>query len=260
MTTGSNQVESDLRGGVLWVTLNRPHVMNALTPGMLRAIDAAMEQAESDSAVRCVVITGRGNEFCAGADLSEVPSGSEELGRFLKKAGQTMQGIERLSKPVIACINGVALAGGLELALCADIIVAARSAELGDGHIKYGLLPGAGGSTRLARAVGAGRARYLMYTGFRLSAEHLESWGLVQQVVDDGELLQATNTLANVISRHSPLVLSQLKQLISRSVDSSLEQSLELEVAANQIIATSEDLKEGLAAFAEKRKPVFRGV
>ncbi len=240
MTTGSNQVESDLRGGVLWVTLNRPHVMNALTPGMLRAIDAAMEQAESDSAVRCVVITGRGNEFCAGADLSEVPSGSEELGRFLKKAGQTMQGIERLSKPVIACINGVALAGGLELALCADIIVAARSA--------------------LARAVGAGRARYLMYTGFRLSAEHLESWGLVQQVVDDGELLQATNTLANVISRHSPLVLSQLKQLISRSVDSSLEQSLELEVAANQIIATSEDLKEGLAAFAEKRTPVFRGV
>jgi enoyl-CoA hydratase len=260
MTTGSNEVESELRGGVLWVTLNRPQVMNALTLAMLRAIDAVMEWAESDSAVRCVVITGRGNAFCAGADLSDVPSGSEELGSFLKKAGQTMQRIERLSKPVIACINGIALAGGLELALCADIIVAARSAELGDGHIKYGLLPGAGGSTRLARAVGAGRARYLMYTGFRLSAERLESWGLVQQVVNDGELLQATDTLANVIARHSPLVLSHLKQLISQSADSSLEQSLQLETAANQTIATSEDLKEGLAAFAEKRKPVFRGV
>jgi enoyl-CoA hydratase len=260
MTTDSNPVECDLRGGVLWVTLNRPHVMNALTLGMLRSIDAAMERAKSDAGVRCVVITGQGNTFCAGADLSDVPSGFQELGSFLRKAGQTMQRIERLSKPVIACVNGLALAGGLELALCADIIVAARSAELGDGHIRYGLLPGAGGSARLARAVGAGRARYLMFTGFRLSAERLESWGLVQQVVNDGELLEATTSLANVIARHSPLVLSHLKELICQSADSTLERSLELETAANQIIATSEDLKEGLAAFAEKRKPIFRGV
>jgi enoyl-CoA hydratase/carnithine racemase len=226
---------------------------------VLAAIDAAVLLAQSDQAVRCLVITGQGNAFCAGADLSAVPTGREGLGAFLRKAGETMTGVERLSKPVIACVNGIALAGGLELALCADIVVAARSAEMGDGHIKYGLLPGAGGSARLTRAVGAARARYLMYTGFQLGAERLESWGLVQQVIEDSALIDKTAALARKIAGHSPLALSQLKRLVTQACDLSLEESLGLELAASEAHAESADMREGLAAFAERRKPVFRG-
>jgi enoyl-CoA hydratase len=259
MSNHSKEVFSDLRDGVLWVTLNRPEVMNALSPTVLAGIDAAVLRAESDHAVRCMVITGQGNAFCAGADLSTVPSGREGLGVFLRSAGQTMTGVERLSKPVIACVNGIALAGGLELVLCADIVIAARSTEMGDGHIKYGLLPGAGGCARLTRAVGAARARFLMYTGFRLGAERLESWGLVQQVVDDSALIDETAALARTIAGHSPLALSQLKRLVMQAGDVSLAESLGLELAANEAHAGSADMREGLAAFAEKRKPIFHG-
>jgi enoyl-CoA hydratase len=259
MTNQSNEVLVDLRDSVLWVTLNRPEVMNALSPTVLAAIDAAVLLAQLNQSVRCLVITGQGNAFCVGADLSTVPTGREGLSAFLRKAGETMMGVDRLSKPVIACVNGIALAGGLELALCADIVVAARSAEMGDGHIKYGLLPGAGGSARLTRAIGAGRARYLMYTGFRLGAERLESWGLVQHVVEDAALIDETAALARTIAGHSPLALGQLKRLVTQAGDLSLEASLALELAANEAHAGSADMKEGLAAFAEKRMPVFRG-
>lgn len=259
MADHSNEVLLDIRDSVLWVTLNRPEVMNALSPTVLEAIDAAVLLAESDRTVRCLVMTGQGVAFCAGADVSAVPIGREELGAFLHKAGETMTRVERLSKPVIACVNGLALAGGLELALCADIVVAGRSAEMGDGHIKYGLLPGAGGSARLTRAVGAARARYLMYTGCRLGAERLESWGLVQQVIEDAALIDKTTALARVIAGHSPLALSQLKRLVTQACDLPLEESLGLELAANEVHAGSADMREGLAAFAEKRKPVFRG-
>jgi enoyl-CoA hydratase len=259
MSDHSDTVLVDLQGSVLWVTLNRPLAMNTLCSVALGAIDAAVMQAESDVAIRCMVITGNGKAFCAGADLSTVPPDRDGLAIFLRRATQTMERLEALPKPVIACVNGVALAGGLELALCADIIVAARSAELGDGHIKFGLLPGSGGSARLTRALGASRARYLMYTGVRLGAEKLESWGLVQEVFDDHELMEKTAALARKIADHSPLALAHIKRLVAGAAELPLKESLALELAANEVHAGSADMREGLAAFAEKRKPFFQG-
>jgi enoyl-CoA hydratase len=246
-------------GGVMWIGLCRPRVMNALTPAMLNAIGVAIEEADADAEIRCVVFYGEGKAFCVGADLSTVPGGEEGLSAFVAHASDTMRKIEQLSMPVIACLNGMTLAGGLELALCADLVVAARSAEIGDGHVSFGLLPGAGGSVRLARTIGPGRARYLLYSGARLSAEEMERWGLVQKVFDDGELREQTAALAARIASHSPLVLRSLKTLVQQSLGGDMEALLAAELAANVEHSKSVDMREGLAAFAQKRKPVFVG-
>lgn len=245
--------------GVMWIHLSRPQAMNALSPAMLDVIGDAIDAAAIDDGVRCVVFVGEGKAFCTGADLSTVPGGGAGLEAFVAKASLTMSRIEALEKPVIACLNGVTLAGGLELALCADIVVASASAQIGDGHVNFGLLPGAGGSVRLARAIGPGRARYLLYSGLRLSAVDMERWGLVQQVFDDAEARQRTAALAERIAGYSPLVLRQLKALVRSSLGGGVESLLAEELAANVAHASSRDMQEGLAAFAEKRKPVFVG-
>lgn len=246
-------------GGVMWIGLCRPRVMNALSPAMLNAMGAAFDEAGADAEIRCVVMYGEGKAFCAGADLSTVPEGEEGLAMFVAHASDTMRRIEQLSKPVIACLNGITLAGGLELALCSDLVVAARSAEIGDGHVTFGLLPGAGGSVRLARTIGPGRARYLLYSGVRMTAEEMERWGLVQKVFDDDELREKTAALAERIAGYSPLVLQRLKALVQESLGGDMEALLAAELAANVAHSKSADMREGLAAFAQKRKPVFVG-
>lgn len=245
--------------GVVRITLCRPDAMNALSPAMLTAMRGAVAAAAEDDSVRCVVFTGQGRAFCAGADLSTIPKGDDSIRQFIAEASATMRDIEKLQKPVIASLNGTTLAGGLELALCADIVVASVSAQIGDGHINFGLLPGAGGSVRLARAIGPGRARFLLYSGLTMSASDLERWGLVQQVFDDDELPERTFDLAARLARHSPLVLQHLKQLVAQTASGDLDTLLAEELAANVVHSRSHDMREGLSAFAEKRKPVFLG-
>jgi enoyl-CoA hydratase len=259
MTSANNDISVESSGGVMWIRFCRPKAMNALSPAMMDVIAEAVDHAACDSDVRCVVVIGEGKAFCAGADLSNVPEGSDGMAAFVAKASATMSRLEALEKPVIACLNGLTLAGGLELALCADIVVAAASAQIGDGHVNFGLLPGAGGSVRLARAVGPGRARFLLYSGLRLSATEMERWGLVQQVFEDSELHEQVAALAARIAGHSPLVLGRLKALVASSMGGEIAPLLAEELAANVAHAGSHDLREGLAAFAEKRKPVFLG-
>lgn len=204
-------VISEIRGGAMWITLNRPDALNAITPAVVSGINAALDKAQL-SDVRAVVLTGTGRAFCAGADLKFVrgEAGNDEtaLSRFLDTVLLVMNRLETFPMPVIASLNGLTLAGGLELTLCCDLVVAARSAKLGDAHANYGLLPGGGSSVRLPRKIGPTRAKYLLYTGEFVPAEQLVAAGLVNEVVDDEMLTPATEALVAKLANKSLLVLS----------------------------------------------------
>jgi enoyl-CoA hydratase len=170
-----------------------------------------------------------------------------------------MTRLEKFPKPVIAAVNGLALAGGLELVLCCDLVIAARSARLGDAHANFGLLPGGGSSVRLPRKIGPTRAKHLLYTGEFVPAEQLREAGLVNEVVDDADLLAAAGRLVARLRTKSPLVLRRMKALVDDGLEQPIETALRLELLASEVHAHSHDMKEGLAAFEEKRAPVFTG-
>lgn len=249
--------------GVLTLTLNRPAAMNALNPAIVQAMSDALSEASSRGDVRAVVITGGGRAFCAGADLKFVQAeGSDDdtaTTRFLDDLQTLLDRIEAFQAPVIASVNGLALAGGLELVLCCDLVVAARSARFGDAHANFGLLPGGGGSVRLPRKIGVTRAKYLMFTGDFVSAQDMEIAGLVNQVVDDGQLVAATLALAKRIGAHSPLGLARMKRLIDDGIEQPQSVALRQELLMLALHRHSADMREGLAAFREKREPRFIG-
>ena len=254
-------VISEIRKGTLWIRLNRPEAMNSLTPEVLQGIDQALNEAQDRADVISVVLTGTGRAFCAGADLKYVQtqaSGSGTHG-FLDSVLATMSRIDRFPKPVIAALNGISLAGGLELVLCCDLVLAARSAKIGDAHANYGLLPGGGGSVRLPRAIGPTRAKYLLFTGEFVAASELVEAGLINKVVDDDQLESATQAVADMIATKSPLGLRRMKSLIDDGLQQPMDTALRLELLACEIHAHSADLQEGLAAFNEKRTPCFTG-
>lgn len=252
----------DVRDGAVWITLNRPAALNSITPDIVTAMDAALDRAEGDD-IKAVVLTGRGRAFCAGADLKFVRgvTGDDEgaFKAFLESVFRLMDRIEKFPRPVIAAINGTTVAGGLELVLCCDLVIAARSARIGDGHINFGLLPGGGGSVRLPRKIGSTRAKLLLFTGDSASADDLAAAGLVNEVVDDGDLLPAVERLVAKLSNKSPLALSRIKSLVDDGLEQPTATALRLELLATEVHAHSHDLKEGLAAFQEKRKPNFIG-
>jgi enoyl-CoA hydratase/carnithine racemase len=232
---------------------------------MVEEIGHALDEAESRPALCAVVLTGTGRAFCAGADLKEAKSLASSCGSaasteaFIAEINALAGRIERFRLPVIAAVNGLAIAGGLELVLACDLVIAAQSARMGDGHAKYGLLPGAGGSVRLPRKVGANRAKYLMFTAEYLPAEVLESWGLVNAVVPDSELEAAASSLAGKLGDKSPVGLSRMKQLVNDSADQTADAALRSEQLMSALHLHARDRAEGLAAFAEKRAPHFTG-
>lgn len=252
-----------IRDGALWLTLNRTAALNAITPAMVDGLNAALAAAENDPSVFAVVLTGNGRAFCAGADLKYVrqtAQGDETaVARFLDSVLAVMSRLEKFPKPTIAAINGLALAGGLELVLCCDLVIAARSARLGDAHANFGLLPGGGSSVRLPRKIGPTRAKYLLFTGEFLPAEALVSAGLVNAVVDDAELLDEAGRIVARLRDKSPLVLRRMKALVDDGLEQPIETALRLELLASEVHAHSHDMREGLAAFEEKRAPHFIG-
>ena len=259
----TDELKTEIREGTLWLTLNRPEAMNSLTPTVLSAINEALDAAAPDPAVRSVVLTGTGRAFCAGADLKYVRSqttggGAAAGSRFLDQVAETMNRLERYPMPVIAAVNGLALAGGLELVLCCDLVIAARSAKLGDAHANYGLLPGGGGSVRLPRKIGPTRAKYLMFTAEFVPAADLVEAGLVNFVVEDGELAAAVDGVCQKIASKSRPGLRAMKQLVDDGLQQPVQTALRLELLASALHARSNDQKEGLAAFEEKRRPVFK--
>lgn len=251
-------------GSVAWLTLDRPDALNALDGQMLEALDGALGEIERDDVVRCVVLTGAGRAFCAGADLKFVEAMPAEARTdatmaFLRRATTVMTRLERLPKPVIAAVNGVATAGGMELVLCCDLVVAADTARFGDGHANYGLLPGAGASVRLPRKIGATRAAYLFFTGDLVPAGAMAAAGLVNEVVTLGELRGATAALASRIALKSPAMLRTIKSLARDAYDLTSDEGFAAELDANVAHAATDDRAEGLAAFREGRPPLFTG-
>lgn len=258
-------IRFERRDGAAWIVLNRPEAMNSMSPQMVCDIDGALDAVESDATLRCVVLTGSGRAFCAGADLKAVKSLGDAAGQeaalrsFLGHATGLLQRIERLPLPVIAAVNGLALAGGLETVLVCDLVVAAESARFGDAHAKYGLIPGWGGSVRLPRKIGANRAKQMMYTAEHVPARAMAAWGLVNEVVADTDLHAAVAALCARIVDKSPLGLRRMKQL----VDDGLEQPVDVALRVERLMVDahnhSHDRAEGLAAFAQKRAPRFNG-
>jgi enoyl-CoA hydratase/carnithine racemase len=262
-TMNYNTILYQKKNSIAKIILNRPGALNALNKIMITEIGDALGDAEKDNNVRVVVITGNGKAFCVGADLKFV---KEELGslynqeKFFRFGNKTvMNAIEGLGKPVIAAVNGFAFAGGLELLLVCDLVIAAENALLADQHINYGLV-GPGGSTqRLPRLVGIRKAKEIILTGERLSASEAERIGLVNRVVPAEELERATDDLATKIAEKSPVAVRIAKTLINRALETDPVTGSELEVMSAIVNGTSEDYKEGITAFNEKRKPVFKG-
>lgn len=255
-------VSIERRGAALWALLNRPTAMNGLTPAIADGLDAAMETAVADPEVRALVVSGAGRAFCAGADLKHLRSLEHDADAhlaFLRRVGSTFDMLERHPKPVIAAVNGVAVAGGLELLLCCDLAVAVESAVIGDAHANYGLLPGAGSSVRLARRIGMTRAKHLLFTGAIVPARDMVAAGLLNEVVADGDLDDAVQRLVDALAAKSPLGLSRVKQLTTDASESPVAVGLRTELLASELHRQSHDMHEGLAAFAEKRSPRFEG-
>lgn len=254
-------VLTELRAGALWARLNRPESLNGLTDEVISGLEQAMNEACASPEVRALVITGAGRAFCAGADLDFFLGAGdlEARDRFLSDVGRTFRRLERLTIPTIAAINGVAVAGGLELVLCCDLAIAAAPAKLGDAHANYGLLPGGGGTVRLARRVGPTLAKQLMFTGALMPASELRHSGLLADVVDADRLVAAVDELVAVISRKSPLGLARMKRLVDDALEQPIDTGLQAELVACALHNHSSDLSEGLAAFREKRQPEFTG-
>ncbi len=254
----------ELRGHGAWITLTRADALNALNPATIAEIGQALSEAESDEQAHAVVITGEGRAFCAGADLKFINDirAEPEIGairRFLETVLALMNRVESFPKPVIAAVNGFALAGGLELVLSCDMVVAAESAKLGDAHSNYGLLPGGGSSIRLPRKIGPNRAKYLLLTGESLPAAEWAAMGLVNRVVPDAELHDAAQAIVERLAAKSPLGLKRMKSLLNDGLDEPQEKGLRRELEAFEAHWHSADIKEGLAAFNEKRTPRYTG-
>lgn len=247
--------------GIAIVTLNRPQAANALSLEMLKELNSSLKQIRYDHSLRCVILTGAGEKaFCAGADLKERASMNEtEVQRTVKLIGYTISSIEELPQPVIAAINGSAFGGGLELALACDIRIAADTAKMGLTETSLGIIPGAGGTQRLPRLIGAAKAKELIYTARRIDAFEAEHLGIISKITESNQLLNVAVTLANEIARNAPIALRAVKQAINQGVETDLATGLKIEeLCYGRTIGTSDRL-EGLNAFKEKRKPVFSG-
>lgn len=247
-------------GRVAVVTVNRPDKRNALNATVRRELAAALDALSADAAVRVVVLTGAGEKaFVAGADIAEFAERSALEQRAAMAGRSVFETVAQYPKPTIAMINGFALGGGCELAMACDLRVAARSARLGQPEVRLGILPGGGGTQRLPRLVGPGRALRMILSGESIDAAEAERIGLVDLVVDDAELRARTLELAHAIAAHSPIALQLAKSAVHMAAEAPLSAGLAYERELFAIAFASEDRVEGMRAFLEKRAPEFRG-
>ncbi len=246
-----------------WIYLNRPEQLNALSKTLMMELFAAVQDAEHDESVRVIVISGKGRAFCAGADLKEIladiekkPDGEKGM---LDSIEDGFSKLNHLQKPLIAAVNGITAAGGLEIVMTADIVIASEEAKMADAHANFGVIPGGGGAVRLPRKIGMNRAKYLLFTGEFITAQEMKEYGLVQKVVSPEELESTVQEIADKISAKSPLVLKEMKKLANDGQEQPLDIALKQEILALKNHLRSYDCQEGLAAFSEKRTPEFKG-
>lgn len=243
------------------LTIAKPQALNALSSDVLKEINSCLDQIEKDTAIRCLIVTGEGEKaFVAGADIKEIQSLSKETAFEFAGLGQKVfMRLEALSIPVIAAVNGFALGGGLELAMACDFIIAARTARFGLPEVTLGLMPGFGGSVRLARRVGPAMAKQLTFTGDMINADEALRIGLANKICEPAELLSEVNKIATTICQRAPLGVAGVKHTIESTYGVETVEAMRIEQTAFGKLFTSKDCKEGTTAFIEKRKPNFTG-
>lgn len=251
----------EVNQGILYLTLNRPEARNALTPEMWKDIRTAVEMARNNETIQVVIVSGSGDKALAsGADIREIHE-RDYLKMLSGTASAALKELEDLYKPVICAINGYALGGGCELAMACDIRIATRCSKFGQPETNLSIIPGAGGTQRLARLIGVGRAKELIYTGRIITAEEAERIGLVNQVTEDsGEaVMAAAEEMARQIMKKGPIAITMAKMAINVGLDTDIHTGLLFERIAQTVAFSTSDRKEGTAAFLEKRQAEFKG-
>ncbi|GAC1429872.1 MAG: short-chain-enoyl-CoA hydratase [Candidatus Velthaea sp.] len=255
-------ITSTLEGGVALITLNRPSVLNALNAELLGELTQVLAAADADASVRAVILTGSGEKaFAAGADIGELnalPGGIAGSHQARKGQAVTLQ-LERMRKPVIAAVNGFALGGGCELAMACDIRIASENAKFGQPEVNLGIIPGYGGTQRMARLIGRGMAMYLCLTAEMIDASEALRVGLVQKVVPLAGLLDEAKRIAKLIAAKAPLAIEATKRAIDEGASLAMNEALAVEALQFGHMVGTADFKEGSKAFLEKRKPEFSG-
>ncbi len=249
------------KDSVVTLTLNRPEVMNCCNFALLHALRDEIESLRFRSDVRVIIITGAGEKaFCAGADLKErVTLEPVQVKEYIFTIRNLFTSIEQLNKPVIAAVNGAAFGGGTELALASDIRIASMNASMGLTETRLAIIPGAGGTQRLPRLVGRGKAKELMFTGTRVGAEEALRINLVNKICELEDLLDECQKMAAMICETGPIAIEQVKYAINYGIEADINTGLAIESNAYWVTIPTEDRLEGLAAFREKRKPVYKG-
>ncbi len=252
---------TEIQDQIAVLTLNRPEVMNSFNFALLYAVRESIDNIRFNPEVRVVIITGAGEKaFCSGADLKErMTLTPQEVKKFIYTIRNLFTDIEYLNKPVIAAVNGVALGGGTELLLACDIRIASTSATMGLTETRLAIIPGAGGTQRLPRLIGAGKAKELIFTGRRVDAREALEINLVNQICEPDQLMSEAKNMAAMICECGPIAIEQAKYAINAGLETDLHTGLAIESNAYWITIPTEDRLEGLAAFREKRKPVYKG-
>jgi len=251
----------NVHDGIATITINRPELLNALSPAVYHELNEGLIMLSSDPAVKAVIITGAGiKAFVAGADIAAMSvMSSNEAIHFAAAGKEAVSRIETMSKPVIAAINGLALGGGCELALACDFRVASSTAKFGQPEINLGIIPGNGGTQRLTRLVGMSKAKEMIMLGEIISAEQALQIGLVYQVVEAEQLMPVAVQLAKKLSQKAPVALAMAKRSIHRAIGSDADDGLEFEINCFAHCFSTRDQKEGMKAFLEKRSPIYKG-
>ncbi|NEN81367.1 enoyl-CoA hydratase [Paenibacillus elgii] len=254
-------LSTSIGNGIVLITLNRPEAANALSIKMLEELRDAVVACKFDRSVRCIVVTGAGEKaFCAGADLKErAGMDMNQVRRTVALIRECINALEALPQPVIAAVNGAALGGGAELVLACDLRIASETATFALTETSLGIIPGAGGTQRLPRLIGKGRAKELIFTARKIDAEEARGMGLVEHVTPPESLLDKALEIAGRIARNAPVAVAQAKFAIDKGFDADLSTGLAIEHNAYEVTIPTKDRLEGLEAFKNKRSPIFKG-
>jgi enoyl-CoA hydratase len=251
-------IEVSKQGQLGLIALNRPKVLNAINRPMVSEILDAMEGFEADSSVRAIVLSGKGRAFAAGADIDEMAN-DNAIDFELRNQFKDWDRLAMIKKPIIGAVQGFAFGGGFELALCCDLLYAADDAEFGFPEVNLGVMPGAGGTQRLTKLAGKTKAMEWLFTGKRISAREALHHGIVNQLISKELLMEETMKAAEQIANQAPISIRLIKEAILKAVDSPLKEGMEFERKNFYLLFSTDDQKEGMQAFIEKRKPYFKG-
>jgi enoyl-CoA hydratase len=245
-------------GAVGWITLNRPEKRNAITIAMMNELLDTLQKMDADPDIRCIILTGHEKAFAAGAEIQQMAE-SSAIDMLVRDQFSTWDHIRQIKTPIVAVVNGYALGGGCELAMTCDMIIASEDAIFGQPEVNIGVIPGAGGTQRLTRAMGKVKAMELILTGRSFTAQEALAGGLINAIYPSVSLMEEARKLALTISQKPPLAVRLAKEAIMRSFETSLDSGLDFERKAFMLLFASSDKQEGMAAFLEKRSPQFSG-